>query len=117
YLSDELVPWYQGRLDRRLRPGVPSIDMEVGTTDPCLQDPDQDIAGTEDRLRSSGHDEPRSRTRLDQRTHLRASIGGHTYGRTRIPRHLADPGIPPGVPGRQSSAPMPILGGAPTGIL
>ena len=42
-LADELVADHQRHRDRRLRPGVPGVDMEVGAADAGLLDPDQDV--------------------------------------------------------------------------
>src|SRR5205823_4067613 len=43
-LADELVPDHQRRLDGRLRPLVPALDVEVGPADPGPQHPDQHLA-------------------------------------------------------------------------
>ena len=51
HLPHELVPDHQRRVDGRLCPFVPGLDVQVGATDAGAQDADQDLAGSRLRLR------------------------------------------------------------------
>ena len=71
HLTDELMAHHQGRLDRRLCPFAPGIDVEVGSTDAGPEHADQHLAR---RRRGFGHVVQRQTRRgfgLDERLHVR----------------------------------------------
>ena len=76
HLADELVPNHQRRVDGRLRPFVPALDVEVGAADSCAQDADQDLSGTWFGVGDVLQPQTGCCFGFDQRLHSRQDSGG-----------------------------------------
>src|SRR5262249_32893283 len=70
--ADELVPDHHRYGDRLLRPGVPLVDVQVGTADAGGEHLDQDVSDAARRYRLLVEPQSRLRPLLDQGLH-----GGH----------------------------------------
>ena len=68
-LAHELVSDHHRHRDRRLRPGVPAMDVQIGAADRCLVDLDQDLVGGGGRLGDVVQPEPGCRLCLHQCLH------------------------------------------------
>src|ERR1700674_4866206 len=74
HLADELVANHQRRMDRRLGPFVPALDVQIGAADARAQDADQHLAGTRRRIGYVPQPQARRRLRFDQRLHCGQDI-------------------------------------------